>query len=189
MTTKIIKVIFVALLLIALVFLYFKSIKKEETKIEINPKDEKLTYNSNILKDVNYNSKDADGNEYFIEALKGEIDYSNSNIIFLTNVSALIKLNDSKNIKIISEFGKYNTINNDTIFSKNVIVTYLENKITSEYLDFSIERNSLIISRNVVYTNLDNILKADVVEVNVKTKDTMIYMHENDKKVNVTNKK
>ena len=47
----------------------------------------------------------------------------------------------------------------------------------------------MIISRNVVYTNLENILKADVVEVNVKTKDTMIYMYENDKKVNVTNKK
>ena len=58
MTTKIIRIIFVTLLLIALVFLYFKSTKKEETKIEINPKDEKLTYNSNILKDVNYNSKD-----------------------------------------------------------------------------------------------------------------------------------
>jgi len=188
MKTKIIKIIFVVLFLITAIFLYFKSIKKEETKIVIDSKDEDLTYNSNILKDVNYNSMDADGNQYFIEALKGEIDFSNNNIIYLTNVSALIKLNDSKNIKINSEFGKYNTINNDTIFSKNVIVTYLENKITSEYLDFSIKRNSLIISRNVVYTNLENILKADVVEVDVKTKDTKIYMYENNKKVKVKNK-
>ena len=117
--------------------------------------------------------------------MKGEIDFSNNNIIYLTNVSALIKLNDSKNIKINSEFGKYNTINNDTIFSKNVMVTYLENKITSDYLDFSIERNSLIISRNVVYTNLENILKADVVEINIKTKDTKIFMYGNEKKVNI----
>ena len=189
MTSKITRIIFVALLLITIVFIYLKSTKKEEIEIKIDSNDKDLTYNSNILKDVNYNSKDADGNEYFIEALKGEIDFSNSNIIYLTNVSALIKLNDSKNIKINSEFGKYNTINNDTIFSKNVVVTYLENKITSEYLDFSIKRNSLIISRNVVYTNLDNILIADVVEVDVKTKDTKIYMYEDDKKVNVNNKK
>jgi hypothetical protein len=189
MRTKIIKIIFVVSFLIAILFLYFKNDKKEEVKVEINPKNEDYSYNSNILKDVNYNSKDADGNQYFIEALKGEIDFSNNNIIYLTNVSALIKLNDSKNIKINSEFGKYNTINNDTIFSKNVMVTYLENKITSDYLDFSIERNSLIISRNVVYTNLENILKADVIEVDVKTKDTKIYMYENDKKVSVKNKK
>jgi c-di-GMP-binding flagellar brake protein YcgR len=67
-------------------------------------------------------------------------------------------------------------------------VEYLENKIISEYLDFSIKRNSLIISRNVVYTNLENILKADVIEVDVKTKDTKIYMYENNKKVKVKNK-
>tara|TARA_B100001057_G_C22595297_1_gene850624 strand:- start:304 stop:873 length:570 start_codon:yes stop_codon:yes gene_type:complete len=189
MKTKIIRIIFVIFFLITLFFLYIKSIKKEETKIEINPKNEDLTYNSNILKDVNYTSKDADGNEYFIEALKGEIDFSNNNIIYLTDVSALIKLNDSKNIKINSEFGKYNTINNDTIFSKNVIVKYLENKITSDYLDFSIKRNSMIISRNVVYTNLENILKADVIEVDIKSKDTKIFMYENDKKVNIKNKR
>ena len=188
MEKKIIQFIFAIFFLVIIVFWYFKNLKKEETKIEINPPNEELTYNSNILKDVNYISKDNSGNEYFIEALEGEIDFSNNNIIYLKNVSALIKLKNSKNIKINSDFGKYNTLNNDTIFSKNVIVEYLENKIISEYLDFSIKRNSLIISRNVVYTNLENILKADVIEVDVKTKDTKIYMYENNKKVKVKNK-
>ena len=40
----------------------------------------------------------------------------------------------------------------------------------------------MIISRKVVYTNLENILKADVIEMNVKTKDTKIFMYENKKK-------
>tara|TARA_B100000575_G_scaffold291993_1_gene299292 strand:- start:277 stop:489 length:213 start_codon:yes stop_codon:yes gene_type:complete len=66
-----------------------------------------------------------------------------------------------------------------------VIVTYLENKITSEYLDNSFSRNSLIISKNVVYTNNDNILYADVLEMNIETKDTKIFMYENQKKVNI----
>ena len=39
----------------------------------------------------------------------------------------------------------------------------------------------MIVSRDVVYTNLENILKADVIEVNIKTKDTKIYMHEIEK--------
>ena len=156
--------------------------KKVETTIEVQ---EDFQSNSNIIKDVNYTTTDIDGNEYIINALEGEIDYKNSNIIYLTNVSAQIVLNNSEIITIISDYGKYNSENYDTIFSKNVIINYLDNEILSEYLDFSLERNSMIISKNVVYTNLNNILKADVVEINIKTKDTKIFMYENEKKVNI----
>ena len=62
---------------------------------------------------------------------------------------------------------------------------YLDNKITGEYLDFSLERNSMIISKNVIYSNPNNTLKADVIEINIKTKDTKIFMYENEKKVNI----
>ena len=46
----------------------------------------------------------------------------------------------------------------------------------------------MIVSRNVVYTNLENVLKADVVEMNLKTKDTKIFMYKNNEKVNIKNK-
>ena len=88
-------------------------------------------------------------------------------------------------VKITSKYGKYNTNNYDTIFSKNVIINYVNNKITGDYLDFSIDRNLMIISKNVIYRNLTNILKADVIEMDIKTKDTKIFMYENNKKVNV----
>ena len=64
----------------------------------------------------------------------------------------------------------------------------LENTITGDYLDFSLKRNSMIISRNVIYTNLENILNADVIELNIKTKDTKIFMYEDKKKVNIKSK-
>ena len=108
--------------------------------------------------------------------------------MYLTNVEAEIKLKNSEIITITSDYGKYNSDNFDTIFTKNVIIDYLDNKITGEYLDFSLKRNSMIVSRDVVYTNLENILKADVIEVNIKTKDTKIYMHEIEKKVNIKSK-
>ena len=44
------------------------------------------------------------------------------------------------------------------------------------------------ISKNVIYTNVENILRADVVEINIKTKDTKIFMHEKEKKVNIKSK-
>ena len=101
---------------------------------------------------------------------------------------AEISLDNSQKIKITSDFGKYNTENFDTIFSQNVIVDYLSNKITGEYLDFSIERNSMIISKKVIYTNLENIMEADVIEINIETKDTKIFMYEQNKKVNIKSK-
>ena len=46
----------------------------------------------------------------------------------------------------------------------------------------------MLISRNVVYSNNDNTLKADVMEMNIKTKDTKIFMYEYGKKVNIKSK-
>ena len=109
-------------------------------------------------------------------AKEGEIDLENTNIIFLKDVVASVKLiKDNEEINISSDFGKYNTLNYDTIFSKNVKVNYLENNIASNYLDFSMDKNLLIISKNVVYTHPQNTLKADVVTLNTITKDTKIY--------------
>ena len=149
---------------------------------------EEETYSSNLIENVFYTSRDAKGNEYIIRAKLGEIDYTNPNIIFLTDVNALIKLENSNEITIFSDYGKYNSNNFDTIFSQNVIINYLDNKIIGQYLDFSLKRNTMIISRQVVYTNFENILKADAIEMNIETKDTKIFMYENEKNVNVKSK-
>ena len=150
--------------------------------------EEEVIYNSNIIKDINYTSRDLRGNEYILVAKEGEIDLNNSDIIFLTDVTANIKLaKNSELIVITSNYGKYNTINYDTIFSKNVKIDYVDNIITGDYLDFSMLDNLLIISRNVVYKNLENTMKADVLEFDIKTKNTKIYMYDSKKKVNIKN--
>ena len=46
----------------------------------------------------------------------------------------------------------------------------------------------MVVSRDVIYTNLENILKADVMEINIDTKDTKIFMHKNNEKVNIKTK-
>ena len=194
MSKKFVKNFFflIFLILIAIIFFFQIFNKNKDQKIKIDQstieKIEESYSNSNIIENVNYTSKDVKGNEYNVKSLKGEIDYSDPDTIYLTNVEALIKLNNSNNIKIRSDFGKYNTANFDTIFSKNVIIKYLDNTITGDYLDFSFKRNTMIISRNVIYSNSDNILKSDVVEINIATKDTKIFMYEKKKKVNIKNK-
>ena len=175
-------------LIISLFFFYLKKTNEQEaTKIEEKTL-ETDTYSSNIIKDVYYSSKDAKGNEYIIQASQGEIDYNQANIVYLTSVKGFIKLKNSTNIEIASEYGKHNLENFDTIFSKNVTIKYLDNEISGEYLDFSIKRDSMIISRDVVYTNLENILKADVMEINISNKNTKIFMFKDNKKVNIKSK-
>ena len=183
---KFVKIIFIILfIIIILIFFNSKFFKKEKITQMKNQELNKELYSSNKIKDVKYATKDADGNEYIIIASEGEIDFSNTDIIYLTNITAIIKLKNSENISVTSDYGKYNSGNFDTIFSKNVIIKYLDNKITGEYLDFSLKRNLLLISKKVVYTNSENILKADAVEMNIETKDTKIFMYENQKKVNI----
>ena len=112
---------FLFLIFTILILLIFFNIKNDSKKSEtenIAPEVVEEVYSSNIIENVNYNAKDNKGNEYIINAAKGEIDISNNDIIFLTDVVALIKLKSSDNIKITSKFGKYNIKNYDTIFQK-----------------------------------------------------------------------
>ena len=46
----------------------------------------------------------------------------------------------------------------------------------------------MIVSKDVIYTNIENILYADVIEINIRTKDTKIFMYEKEKKVNIKSK-
>ena len=185
---KILKISFIIFIIIfSILVTYFKYLKKNEIvknkNLEIS---EKNFVNSNIIKDIKYSSTDLQGNEYIILAEEGEIDLNNSDIIFLKNVNAFIKLFKNKEtITISSNYGKYNTASYDTIFSKNVKIDYIKNKITSNYLDFSMANNLLIISKNVVYTNQENILKADVIKLDIITKDTKIFMHNSKDQVSV----
>lgn len=174
------------LTLLIIIYKHFSDKEKissiDSKVISLESKDKKF---SNSIKDLSYSSKDLKGNEYIINAVQGEIDLKNPNIIFLSNVSARIILNDGNVIYVTSNNGIYNSENYDTVFSKNVKVDYLDNKITGEYLDFSTIRNKMIISENVIYNNTENRLFADVVEVTIDTKDTKIYMLDEDKKVNL----
>ena len=187
MKKKIIIFFFLSLLIIIIFFLLKKD-EIKEAKVPSSALEKEEIYNSNIIQNVSYRSKDLKGNEYIVRAKEGEIDLTNSNIIFLTEVNSIINLANKNTVLIVSDYGKYNIGNQDTIFNKNVKVTYLDNLITAEYLDFSIDRNSLIISKNVVYSNTENILKANVIEMDIKTKDTKIYMYDNKDQVKIRSK-
>ncbi|MDC3175218.1 LPS export ABC transporter periplasmic protein LptC [Candidatus Pelagibacter sp.] len=177
----------ISILVLIVIFLFYTNyLKKEEIEKPVTLKVKEDFINSNQISDIKYSSKDLKGNEYILLAKEGEIDLNNSEVIFLKDVTANIKMiKNNEIITIISNYGKYNTVNYDTIFSDNVKINYLGNQIIGDYLDFSMMKNMLIISKNVVYTNLENILKADVIELNTITKDIKIFMNNSNEKVNI----
>ena len=187
MVNQIVLRIFFITLIIALLLFIILKFSSNEQRVKNNKVIDVMekTNNSNVIKDVSYKSKSADGSEYNLEALEGIIDQYNTDFIYLTSINAIIKLKGDKNIVIKSKFGKYNIKNFDTIFSKNVIIKYLNNEIKGEYLEFSLDKNLMIISKNVIFNNDKSSLKADVIEVDIKTKDIKVSMYEKNKKINI----
>ena len=175
----------ITILILLLIIIFNLNQNNNESVKEKKEVVQEEVENSNLIKDVEYKSKDSSGNEYILKASEGTIDQNNTNVIYLTSIKATIGLKDYNSIDISSNFGKYNIDNFDTIFSKNVMIKYLDNTITGDYLEFSLNKNLMTVSRNVVFNNNKSSLKADVIEVDIKTKDIKISMYEENKKINI----
>ena len=181
------QVVMVLVIIIISLWFYLKYFTENFEDLKDLPVIEKIDKNQNndstYINDINYTSIDERGNKYQITAKLAEIKIENSDVMFLTDVIAFIFIKDKDTVKIISNFGKYNTINYDTIFSEDVIVVYPGHKITGEYLDFSFLTNLGIFTTNVIYTGEKTNLFADKIEMNLTTKDTKIFMNNIGEKV------
>ena len=179
---KIITFFFLSLILI---IGYFTNLNKKKTLPETAVPEVENIESSNLLSELNFSSEDDKGNVYTLKAESGEIDFENNNIIFLKNIEAIIKLKNSEDIFISSNFGKYNTENSDTIFSKNVLILYQDYKVNSDYLEFSIDKNLFTISKDVSLSDGEYSINADVIEMNINTRKVEIFMLEGLKKVKI----
>ena len=181
------QVVMVLIIILISLWFYLKYFTKNFEDVKETQVIEKINENQNststYIDDINYVSTDARGNKYQITAKQAEIKIENPDVMFLTDVIAFVFIKDKDTVKITSNFGKYNTINYDTIFSENVIVVYPGHKITGEYLDFSFLTDLGIFTTNVIYTGEKTNLFADKIEMNLTTKDTKIFMNNIGEKV------
>ena len=186
---KILKIFLVFLFLIILLIFFLRFFNENKKNEEINLDVSKQNdIESNLIKEISFFSKDKKGNKYILKAKEGEVDLSNNKIIYLKKITAQVVLNNSEDIIIVSDFGKYNIENYDTIFSKNVLIKYLDSRISSNYMEFSINKSLMTITNNVIYSNNDNLLKADAVEFNTDTKKVNIFMYDSSEKVKIISK-
>ena len=143
--------------------------------------------NSNLLKNISYENLDAKGNRYQISASTGEIKDLDSNIIYMSDVVALIYLKNLDTLKIVSSNAIFNSLDFNSNFYNKVQLNFLDHQLNSEKLDLKFDENLLIIKEKVLYQSLDTKIFADAIVIDLITKNSKIFMSDKEKKIKILN--
>ncbi len=172
-------------------YYYYKGNKTNANVNKINNNNEiSIDKNSsNLIKNISYASTDNLGNKFIIKSKTGKISIDNPNMVYMTNVEAIINLINSEPIIIKSNYAKYNKINYETNFKEDVLLTYQTHRITSQNLDLSFENNLATIYNKIVYDNNNVKISADILEIDLITKNSKIFMDNEYKKIKITTNK
>ena len=178
------QIILFLFLLIIIFFFYYKYFFLKESKIDLTIQNQKIeTFDSgnNVIKNIRYFSTDKQGNKYLITSEYGEISNKDINIILMKNVTSQINLFEKDTIYINSKFAEYNSLTFDTNFNEDVTLEYSEHKINSENMNLSFKKNFVEMYNNIIYKSPTNELFADKLEIDLLTKDSKIFMFNNEK--------
>ena len=166
---------------------YFPSNKKPLNTSITNDDSKNLESKNNLIKDMSYETTDSNGNKYFIYSKSGEVDTDNSDIILMKNVFARVEIFEKDTIYINSLSARYDVINYETNFSKDVQLKYLDHTIFAENIDLSFQKNFAWLYTDVVYKGSGYELFADKIEIDLITKNSKIFTN-NSKKVKIIKK-
>jgi len=178
-----------------------KSEKKTETLNLQNKSKIKDEEKQNLIKDIKYNSNYSGGKNFEILADYGETSNEDPDLMFLTNVRGKIIFNDKEDIILTSKYADFNTRTFETTFIENVKVLRKDEIITGNnlYLVFELDENELKkdpkkkqnlirMSQNVEFKKPGHNLIADIIEIDLITKNSKIYMHNEKQKVIIKSK-
>tara|TARA_B110000967_G_C18854555_1_gene546458 strand:+ start:1117 stop:1704 length:588 start_codon:yes stop_codon:yes gene_type:complete len=184
---SIIKIVLILLTIFSL-FIYFSYYfsKKIDSNLVIKAtemEDLASKSNENVIKGIRYYSENKNGDSYVIFSDYGKINLENTDLTYMTNVTAIVNLKNSEEIQITSNFANFNHISYETEFFERVIIIRGNEKITSEKLKFSLEENIVVLSKDVIFNKPGFNLKADRVEIDLITKNSKIIMNDKEKKV------
>ena len=184
-------ILFSLLIIISIIFYNIYFVEKEKPKVEIIIEEEQSTSNSenNLIKNLKYEVKLDQDNQYIITSDLSEITYENNiEIVKMQNVVAIFL--DQTNIPLIvtSDQAIYNNSNHNTKFNSNVRIEYLNNFILSDNMDLDFKKNLITINENVEYNGIQGTIKADNVKIDLITKKIEIYMDDSNDNVEITTK-
>ena len=190
---KVIKLIlFLLLIIISIIFykIYLSENTKSKIKVDIPEEEQVANPENNLIKNLKYEVKLNNNNQYVITSDLSEITYEDGDeVVKMQKVTAILL--NQKNIPLIitSELATYNNFNYNTKFNQNVRVEYLNNIILSDKLEFDYNNSLITIYENVEYDGIQGNIIADNIKIDLFTKKIEIYMSNINNNVEVTTKK
>ena len=166
-------ILFLLIIIISIIFykVYFTENKILVIKTDVS-EDQKITNpENNLIKNLKYEVKLDDQNQYIITSDFSEISYKNDvELVKMQKVKAM--LINQKNIPLIitSDYATYNNSNYNTKFNQNVQIKYLNNIILSDKMDFDFNNNLITIYQNVKYDGIQGNIIADNIKIDLITK-------------------
>ena len=173
-------IIFVIITIIYFIYTFF--LNKDQEIINLSKIDTNM---DNKILDLKYNAIDDEGNSYIIESKSGKVSESDKSILILKEVIGVIRVKNTENIIIVSDFAEYNKTTFNTYFYDNVKLTYDGHLINSDTLFMNYVDKNINIKNKVIYQGYNNKLLADIVEIDLVTKLSKIYMLDKEKRVKV----
>ncbi len=156
-----------------------KIVKKDKDEIVIADKDE-----ANIFEHVEYKGIYNIDTPFVINSDKANITKEEPDIVYMTNMSVILHLNDGRTVTITSDRGKYNKVTYDCYFENNVRAADGESLILAENLDLLSNKNTVSVYNDVVLTGNKGSLQADKINYDLSTRKFNISMF-GDKKVKI----
>ena len=174
-------VLLIAIILFVNYLIFFK---KNDNLVKINEANIDKNVDNKIL-DLKYNAIDENGNSYIIESESGKVAEKEKDVLVLEKVTGIIKILNSEDVIIISDFATYNKVTLDTYFYGNVRLSYDGHLIDSDELFMEYFDKNISVKNNVRYEGYNNKLYADILEIDLVSKFSKIYMLDKQKKVKV----
>jgi hypothetical protein len=193
MNKKILIQIFLFFIIFLSLWFYYYFYKNNKINDKVSKKNNTevlITDDSaNVIKNIFYTSTDSLGNKFEIKAKTGKVKLSNQNLVYMNDVTAIVKLVNSSPININSKSAEYNKKNHETKFKENILINHLDHNIKTENLYLSFEKNLATAYDKVIYSNNNTKLYADMLEIDLITKNSKIFMDNKTEKIKIINKK
>ena len=176
-------------LILATYFFYPKIIKnkflEEETVEDVVTKTDMIDNKErNTFENVEYKGLYNINKPFKVNSEKAYILIKNPEIVYMTNMSVTLDMNDGRVVIITGDKGKYNKVTYDCFLENNVKAIDGETTVLAENLDLLATEDSATVYNNVFLTNDSGSLRADKVYYDFETNHYQISMF-SDKKVKI----
>ena len=181
----------IGVLLILLTYFYYPYMNKNKSIVEKNIQknlptlSDDASENTTSFENLAYKGLYDLDKTFIVKSEKAHINNDKPDIVYMTNMHVILYLKDGRTVNILSDKGKYNKVNYDCFFEKNVRATVGDIKIFSDNLDLLGNESSVKVYNNVsINYPTGSLLRADKVDYDFETKFFKVSMF-NDKQINM----